>query len=90
VKRIGIRDLKNRATQLLREDEVLLIQRHGKDVGVYLPLSDLDEAPLEVRLRLFQRVTDEIGRAARRRRVTEAGLLRRFRALRRYRRSRGH
>lgn len=90
MKRIGIRELKNQATRLLHEDEVLLIQRHGKDVGVYIPLSELESAPLEVRLRLFQRVTDEIGRSAQRRGISESGLLKRFQALRKARRRRGH
>ncbi len=82
MKRIGVRDFKNRATQLLREEEILLIQRHGRDVGVYLPLDDLEDLPLEIRLRLFERVTDEIAQAARRRSLSEASLVNRFQALR--------
>lgn len=87
MKRVGIRDLKNRATRLLREDEVLLIQRHGRDVGVYVPIGGVDDLPLEVRLRLFARVTDEVAQAARRRRVTEETLVGRFKALKSRKRS---
>lgn len=86
---VGIRDLKNRTTQLLHEEEVLLVQRHGKDVGVYVPLGEIENIPLEVRLRLFQKVTDEVACAARRRGISEQALVRRFEALK-ARKRRGH
>ncbi len=82
MKRIGIRDLKNHATQLLRRDELLLVQRHGRDVGVYVPLGEMDAAPLEVRLRIFQQVTDEIARSARRKGISEGDFVRHFKTLR--------
>lgn len=42
MKRVAVREFKNRATQLLRGEDVLLIQRHGKDVGVYVPWRQRD------------------------------------------------
>jgi len=81
MRRVGIRDLKNRTTQLLHEEKVLLIQRHGRDVGVYVPLGEIENIPLEVRLKLFQQVTDEIARQGRRRGISEQALVRKFEAL---------
>jgi antitoxin (DNA-binding transcriptional repressor) of toxin-antitoxin stability system len=44
MQRIGVRDFKNKATSLLASDETLIIERHGKVIGFYVPLAAKDRA----------------------------------------------
>lgn len=43
MKHVGIREFRDRATQLLASGEPLAIERHGKLVGFYLPVRERDE-----------------------------------------------
>lgn len=40
--RVGIKEFKDRATQLLAKDEPFLIERHGKPIGFYTPIKAPD------------------------------------------------
>ena len=37
MKRVGVREFRNHATQYLAGDEVLAIERHGQPIGFYIP-----------------------------------------------------
>lgn len=37
MKRVGIREFRDHATQYLAGDEVLAIERHGQPIGFYIP-----------------------------------------------------
>lgn len=37
MKRVGIREFRDHATQYLSNDEVLAIERHGQTIGFYIP-----------------------------------------------------
>ena len=37
MKRVGVREFRDRATQFLAGDEVLLIERNGQPIGFYIP-----------------------------------------------------
>lgn len=37
MKRVGVREFRDRATQLLAGDEVLIIERNGQPIGFYIP-----------------------------------------------------
>src|SRR5437764_10821918 len=37
VKRVGVREFRDHATQYLAGDEVLAIERHGQPIGFYIP-----------------------------------------------------
>ena len=39
MKRIGVREFRDHATQYLAGDEVLVIERHGRPIGFYIPTS---------------------------------------------------
>jgi hypothetical protein len=39
MKRVGVREFRDRATQYLAGNEVLAIERHGQPVGFYIPTS---------------------------------------------------
>ena len=38
MRHVGIREFKDRATTLLSSGETLVVERHGKPVGVFVPL----------------------------------------------------
>lgn len=44
MKRVGIREFKDKATALIAEEKGLIIERHGKPVGFYIPLVKKDKA----------------------------------------------
>src|SRR5688500_12456510 len=39
MKRIGVREFRDHATQYLAGDQVLVIERNGQPIGVYIPTS---------------------------------------------------
>lgn len=44
VKRVGIKEFKDKATQLLAGGEPFVIERHGKPIGFYTPVAVADSA----------------------------------------------
>ena len=65
VRHIGIRDFKNQATSLMSSGETLVIERHGRPIGFFVPLVAKDrEAGRAALGRLgdvIQKVLDETG-----------------------------
>ncbi len=65
MKRVGVREFRDRATRYLAGGEVLAVERHGKLVGFYIPArgENEEEARLELeRLgRAVERALDESG-----------------------------
>jgi hypothetical protein len=39
MRRVGVREFRDRATRYLAGDEVLAIERHGQPIGFYIPTS---------------------------------------------------
>jgi hypothetical protein len=50
----GIREIRAKAADLLGGDEPVLVTRHGKISGLYLPLEDADRLPQDLRQELGQ------------------------------------
>lgn len=75
MKRVGVREFRDRATQYLASDEVLSIERHGQPIGFYIPTGkSRRESFQEALARLEQsvrRVLTETG-------ITEEELVRLF------------
>ncbi|MBS3933895.1 MAG: hypothetical protein KGZ35_06015 [Truepera sp.] len=44
MKRVGVREFKTKATALIAEERALVIEKHGKPVGFYIPLQQKDKA----------------------------------------------
>ena len=44
MKRVGVREFKEKATALIAEADTLVIEKHGKPVGFYIPLRQKDKA----------------------------------------------
>lgn len=81
----SVREFRDRATTLLRSEDPVLVTRRGRVAGVFLPWREAT-LPVDLRRELFAMLTAEIGRQLRRKRVTEAGVLRDFARWRKGRR----
>jgi antitoxin (DNA-binding transcriptional repressor) of toxin-antitoxin stability system len=44
MQRVGVREFKDKATSLLGSGETLVIERHGKPIGFYIPIEAKDRA----------------------------------------------
>ena len=75
MKRVGVREFRDHATQYLAGDEVLAVERHGEPIGFYIPARarrpETSTANLERLGRAVERVLSETG-------LTEEELVRFF------------
>ncbi len=86
----SVRDFRDRATQMLKQREPVMITRHGKVVGFFMPATG-EALPLEIKRDLFYALTDSVRLAIKDRGLTEEEVLADFgkaRAARRGRQSR--
>jgi hypothetical protein len=67
----GVREFRARAPKLLRGRDIVLITRHGKLSGLFVPLSDPEELPVELRKEILRRLGTAIARHLKKRGVTE-------------------
>jgi len=82
----GIRELRAKAASLLGGKEPLIVTRHGKISGLYLPLEDPDQVPTDLRLELVRVLGEHLSKGARGRGMTESEIRKDFHAYRRGRR----
>ena len=71
---------------MLGGKEPLLVTRHGKISGLYLPLEDPEQIPTDLRLELPRVLGKHLAKVAQRRGVTEGEMRKGFNAYRRGRR----
>jgi len=81
---ITVRDFRDRASEMFRSDDVILVTRDGLPAGFFLPW-DAPEIPDDVRREVFLRLTDQIAAQREARGVTEEDVLGDFAAARRRR-----
>jgi antitoxin (DNA-binding transcriptional repressor) of toxin-antitoxin stability system len=82
----GIRELRARPAVLLGSGEPILVTKHGKVSGVYVPLDEPDRLPDDLRRELTGVVGKHLAKALQRKGVTERDVKEDFRAYRRRRR----
>jgi antitoxin (DNA-binding transcriptional repressor) of toxin-antitoxin stability system len=82
----GIRKLRTRTAVLLGSGEPVLVTKHGKVSGVYVPLDEPDRLPSDLRRELTGVVGKHLAKALQRKGVTERDVKEDFRAYRRRRR----
>lgn len=82
----GIRELRNKAAAFLGGDEPVLVTRHGKVSGVYVPLDAPDSIPDDLRRELATVVGNHLHRVLNRKDLNENDILEDFDAHRRRRR----
>ena len=82
----GIRELRMRTAKLLGGGEPVLVTKHGKVSGVYVPLDEPDRLPDDLRRELTGVVGKHLAKALQRKGVAERAVKEDFRAYRRRRR----
>jgi hypothetical protein len=60
MKVVTVRDFRDRASEMFRSEDVILVTRDGAPAGFYLPW-DTPEVPVEVRREVFLRLSEQIG-----------------------------
>jgi hypothetical protein len=60
MKVVSVRDFRDRASEMFRSEDVILVTRDGAPAGFYLPW-DTPELPIEVRREVFLRLSEQIG-----------------------------
>lgn len=81
---VTVRDFRDRASEMFRSDDIILVTREGRPAGFFLPW-DSPDLPADVRREIFLRLTDQIAAQRETRGVTEEEVLSDFAASRRRR-----
>jgi hypothetical protein len=81
---VTVRDFRDRASEMSRSDDVILVTRDGAPAGFFLPW-DTPELPVEVRCEVFLRLSEQIGAQLSAQGVDEREVLEDFAASRRRR-----
>jgi len=81
MKVVTVRDFRDRASEMFRSDDVILVTREGRPAGFFLPWTE-SRLSDDVRRELFLRLSDEIAAQRKRRDVSEQDVLDDFAAAR--------
>jgi len=83
-----VREFRDKATAYFKDDEPILVTRHGKVTGLYLPIDHPDGLPIELRKELLVRFGNAISRSLKAKGITEEKLISDFNAFKKARRRR--
>ena len=83
-----VREFRDKATTYFKDDEPVLVTRHGKVTGLYLPIEHPESFPIELRKELLTRIGESISRSLTEKGVTEEKLLADFAGFKKTRRRR--
>jgi hypothetical protein len=81
---VSVQALRDRASELFRSDDVILVTREGRPAGFFLPW-DAPELPPDVRREVFLRLTEQVAAQREARGASEEEVLSDFAASRRRR-----
>ena len=84
MKVVSVRDFRDRASEMFRSEDVILVTRDGAPAGFFLPW-DTPDLPVEVRREVFLRLSEQIGAELDAKGVSEREMLGDFAASRRRR-----
>ena len=70
-----VREFRDKATSYFNGDEPVLVTRHGKVTGLYLPIEHPESFPLELRKDLLVSIGESISRSLAQKGVSAAKLL---------------
>jgi hypothetical protein len=84
MKVVTVRDFRDRASEMFRSDDVILVTRDGAPAGFFLPW-DTPDLPVDVRREVFLRLSEQIGAQLNEQGATEQEVLDDFAAGRRRR-----
>ena len=85
MKVVTLRDFRDRATEMMRSHEILLVTRDGKPAGFFVPW-DREDLPDDIRRGLYAELAGQARQHLAERHVTEEQVLDDFAAARRSRR----
>jgi len=88
MKMTTVREFRKRVASLMREGDSALITRHGKPSGLFLPLGEGAEIPMDLRMALVERVGAAVSKALAAKGATEKEVLSDFRRHKKTRRRR--
>lgn len=60
MRRVGVREFKNQATAMMSSGETLVIERHGKPIGFFVPVSSKDRRAGRAALGRLGRAVDAL------------------------------
>jgi hypothetical protein len=83
-----VREFRDKATSYFKEDEPVLVTRHGRVTGLYLPIEHPESFPLELRKDMLVRIGEFIGRSLAKKGITEEKLIAGFQSFKKTRRRR--
>jgi hypothetical protein len=83
-----VREFRDKATSYFKEEEPVLVTRHGKVTGLYLPIEHPESFPLELRKEMLVRIGEYIGKSLEKEGVTERELIADFESFKKTRRRR--
>jgi hypothetical protein len=84
MKVVSVRDFRDRASEMFRSEDVILVTRDGAPAGFFLPW-DTPDLPVEVRREVFLRLSEQLGTELETKGVSEQEVLDDFAASRRRR-----
>ena len=84
----SVREFRDKATAYFKDEEPILVTRHGKVTGLYLPIEHPESFPMELRKELLVRIGESISRSLTGKGVTEEELLADFAGFKKARRRR--
>lgn len=84
----SVREFRDRATAYFKDEEPILVTRHGKVTGLYLPIEHPENFPLELRKELLIRFGEAISRSLGKKGITEEKLIAGFQSFKKTRRRR--
>jgi len=83
-----VREFRDKATSYFKEEEPVLVTRHGKVTGLYLPIEHPENFPFELRKDLLVRIGESISRSLAEKGISEEKLLADFQTFKQTRRRR--
>ncbi|MEW6110347.1 MAG: hypothetical protein AB1632_14445 [Nitrospirota bacterium] len=83
-----VREFRDKATTYFKDEEPVLVTRHGKVTGLYLPIEHPESFPLELRKELLSRLGESISRSLAKKGISEEKLLAGFETFKKTRRRR--
>jgi antitoxin (DNA-binding transcriptional repressor) of toxin-antitoxin stability system len=60
MRHVGIREFKNQATSMMSSGETLVIERHGKPIGFFVPVAATDRRAGRAALGRLGRLVDKV------------------------------
>jgi hypothetical protein len=60
MKRVGVREFRDRATKYLASDEPIAVERHGRPIGFYIPVKRADDEEVREALDALDRAVKQV------------------------------